>query len=66
MTRIDRAIEKSSLGTRAARAARQTVPRANATRIVDASRAVERKERPSWGKAEGSAPIPRRGRSNET
>jgi hypothetical protein len=40
MRKIDRAIERSSLGTKAAKSARRTVPRASAARIVAASTSV--------------------------
>ena len=66
MKEIDQAIERSSLGTLKARAARQTVSRANATRIVAASKDVENNLRVGWGETPTPAPIRRRGGSNRT
>lgn len=64
MSRIDDAIERSSLGTTKARAKRRTVPLASASRIVAAASTVKTTGR--WGKASPPAPMSGRGRSNQT
>ncbi len=49
-SKIDRAIERSSLGTKKAQAARLAVPRATATRIVAASDSTKTRSKNLGGK----------------
>lgn len=64
MSKIERAIERSSLGTHKAKAARRSVPQTSATRIVAASQALKTGREVGWGVAPRSAPTRRRGGSN--
>jgi hypothetical protein len=60
MSSIRKMVERSSLGTKQARAARRSIPNADAARVVSRAAAIarapttgsSRSPRPPWGKSE--------------